>query len=366
MVILNQNIIKQRHHYSVVSDIKVTEMNLKRRGPPPKPDRKGLGSKRITELEMDRILIAYEKRLESGYQRNEIIDELATKYVRSTRSIERYIQKARRRREHEQLGKILKNIYPEYLKKHYGKLAQVAKKLKDNLCEPILDSLVSQLYPAEHLRFFQIEVPWRFERDRDSNRPTIRFKVEDAEPLLSSCLFSHLEYESSKFATLPAWKEDVGKLIERCHDFVPTIVSELEKKTGLQTSETDEVGLRSSRLAPFVLGWILLHHGDRDTYPDLKEEATGELMELRWEVHGDKIRLALGSAQQVGQCKKAIKDLMDFYTLDNSLKNVIETARGLEERAKIFAQVLDLVIPRQIFQGTCHICIAWVNPQHTM
>jgi len=341
-------------------------MNLKRRGPPPKPDRESLGSKRMTEREMDKILATYEKRLESGNRRDDIIDDLATEYVKSTRSIERYIQKARHRREHEKLRKMLKDIYPEYLKKHYGELAQVAKKLKDNLCEPVLDSLVSQLYPAEHLRFFQIEVPWRFERDKDSNRPTIRFKVEDVEPLLSLCLFSHLAYASGKFAHLPAWKEDVGKLIERCHEFLPTIMSELEKKTGLQTSETAEVGLRSSRLAPFVLGWILLHHGDRDTYPDLKEEATGELVELWWEVCGDKMRLALGSAQQVEQCKKTIKDLIGFYTSDNSLKNVIEIDQSLEEQAKTFAEVLDLVIPRQTFQGTCRICIPWITPQHTM
>lgn len=366
LVILKQNVIKQRHHYSVVGDIKVTKMNPKRRGPPPKPDREHLGSKRMTELEMNKILATYEKRLESGNQRDDIINGLATECGKGFRQIERYIQKARHLREQEKQRKKLEDIYPEYLKKHYGELTAVAKKLKYNLCEPVLDSLKLQLYPAEHLRFFQIEVPWRFERDKDSNRPTIRFKVEDIEPLLASCLFSHLLYESKTFAYLDAWKDDVGKLIERCHEFLPTIVSELEEKTGLQTSETAEVGLRSSRLAPFVLGWILLHHGARDTYPDLKEEATGEIIELWREVCGDKMRLALGSTQQVAQCKKTIKDLISLYASDNSLKNVIEIARNLEEQAETFVEMLDLIIHRQTFQGICRICVALVTPQNTM
>lgn len=332
-------------------------------GPAPRWDRDRVNTKRMTKKEMDRILAIYEERIESRHLVDGTLEYLAKKYHVSTRQIQRYLSSARSRREQKKVRKILKEVYPDYLKEHYAELSKIAAKLKDNLRQPVLDSLLCQVYPAEHLRFFGIEPPWRLEQDKDRNGAILRFNAGDSDPGLFLCLLSHLTYEPGTFRRFRIWQNDVSRLIESCHDVLNMITTALKERTALGVSETGGVGIRSSTLAPFVLGRILLRGRRQDTGSQLKEEAAGELTELVLEAGGDKTRLALGSAGQIELCREVIKGLVDEYASDNSINRVNIAAGDLEERARTIAEEFDIIIRKQIYQGTCRICAGWITSQ---
>jgi hypothetical protein len=340
----------------------MTEMNPKRMGSPPQPGGRGR-TKRMTKQEMDAMLAIFEKWVESGQPRDDVLLRLAKEHSVVTRQIERYLQTARNRREQKHIRKVLKDVYPDYLKEHYAELNKIAKKLKDDLCSPILDSLLGQLYPAERLGLFRAETPWRFEQDKDRNRAIMRFNAEDSDPGLFSCLLSHLTYKPGTSRRFRTWQNDVSKLLERCHDVLKTITHQLKERTTLGVSETGGVGLRLSILAPFVLGRILLRDVHNDPCAQLKEEAAGELVELVLESGADRARMALGSARQIERCREAVRSIIDDCALDNSINRVITAAGDLEEHARTIANELDIMILGKTYQGTCRICASWITSQ---
>ena len=74
----------------------MTELQSKHAGPAPKYDRVKFLKKypRITDSLREKILKEYEKGHNKGIKREEVLADLADKYERSARTIERYIKKS--------------------------------------------------------------------------------------------------------------------------------------------------------------------------------------------------------------------------------------------------------------------------------
>ncbi len=125
----------------------MTEINPKRRRPPPKPDRKGYLKEvpRITTSMMDNILRAYEKDMKEGKGSEELLAQLSDEYDRSERQICRYLAKARIQREKDRKPN-KQFISPDPVlvdarRKHFEELCHLVEQWKGQLVCEISTSL---------------------------------------------------------------------------------------------------------------------------------------------------------------------------------------------------------------------------------
>ncbi|MFC2006012.1 hypothetical protein ACFLVG_03530 [Chloroflexota bacterium] len=184
-----------------------TEMNPKPLRPPSKPDRGGYLKKvaRITSGDKTNILRTYERGLRQRKRSEEVLEELAEKYNRSTRTIQRYIaltKEDRERARHIKGGNTDSvSLLEEAKKEHFMQIRQLIIQWKHQLVYDVTTSHVTyeatfptsfkctdvkaDMGPFNH--HSKASIVWYFNKEGEV---TVWFSIEDI-PLFR-CLCPHL------------------------------------------------------------------------------------------------------------------------------------------------------------------------------
>lgn len=188
----------------MLGDIIATKMNEKRAGAPPKYSQKHfLDKPRVTKKIKAKILRAYEKWLQNGKGREDVLIKLAREYKKSEREIERYIHSARQDKDEREKAATLKEdpLIIEAKRKHFEALYELIRNWKEELVFDV----------SGPLERYEITFPYAFRSEdnrgaglykkgplcwcvKDDGDVDVRFEVEKAS--LFRCLRPHLPSES--------------------------------------------------------------------------------------------------------------------------------------------------------------------------
>lgn len=152
-------------------------------------------SVRITKRKKDIILREYDEMMDRGENRDDILENLAEKYGRDTRTIERYISDAREAQEIERRKAMQALHHKEAatlaLAKHWDDLAQLAAKLDTMWGEHLDSGRVTE----DHDYIADVDLAWV-----ESSSARFAYEVRQ--------LLSHLKAEFSKeFEGIDSWSD---------------------------------------------------------------------------------------------------------------------------------------------------------------
>ena len=300
-----------------------------------------LRRKRINNRDKRQMADYLHAGLNMGKPREELLEELAQKYERSTRQIERYVAdtEARAAEEWEEFIDLI-----EWFNDSLSRIG-----IKDwvvwNFHDapwPIFDVPSTDKHPAE------------LDAESVYGGLKVGLKIEKKDESRFRRLLLHLKRRYPEFKKFEEWKNRFGVLIKECQDIARDIWLAAE-------DSKDGTGMRMAQpllaVPPIREG---LYHVPKFTYDFAVDNYRKNIRPVFQVVkHDDRLYklvpeddpdydpengLAIGSQEAIERCKAATIKLCEWYSRDQRIGEIKEKEKQVKDQATIFQGILSTIL----------------------
>ncbi|MFC1957021.1 tyrosine-type recombinase/integrase [Chloroflexota bacterium] len=265
--------------------------------------------------------------------------------------------------------RIVEPLYAKLIERHWGKLSEIAIRLRDQLTPPSFETLFApdvcrKIY--QQVQSYQdllpnsgwqnlFHAPYQLAHLDRGNEKRIELRLLVEEERLFLHLVSHLQAESLEFDRIREYKEYLVQLSESCLEVIAEITQKCTEEAGIDYLDAGrQTGLLwhfPSYVCHSILVRLCLKRGCRvQMMPHHKE---------LWKLvpaEQPTCTLAVTTQDEVLRCHDAFHKSLDTSLNMENWGKIISTLDKLKIGANSIQSSLSNIIDRGYFKGTCPIC----------